>query len=83
MGWFVTATEQDLMAADTNPWRQATSPKPRFDVKRQENDSGDASKLTVAADRTPHRRTAGDTALLTPEAGSTGEQDGLRQQASQ
>jgi hypothetical protein len=36
------------------------------DVKRQENDSGDASKLTVAADRTPHRRTAEDTALLRP-----------------
>ncbi len=41
-------------------------------MKRQENDSGDASKLTVAADRTPHSRTAGDTALLTPE----GEQNG-------
>jgi hypothetical protein len=35
-------------------------------VKRQENDSGDARKLTVAADRTPHSRTAGDTALLRP-----------------
>jgi hypothetical protein len=38
-------------------------------VKRQQNDSGDASKLTVAADRTPHSRTGRDTALLRPVRG--------------
>jgi hypothetical protein len=50
-------------------------------VKRQENDSGDASK-TDSGSR-PHAAQPHGWRHRPPEAGSTGEQDGLRRQASQ